>query len=145
MIAGIFCEAPAADPKKTKRSWAHFGPDCDGPHPWGSHPGIHILGFTAFGADGSERMAAVQTTMLGGLPYTVPRNAIFAHPTAAEGLDRLRRRHTSKTIGMDLRTDLPATSKNRREAVAKPPAECSEFPMVARSTRGPSRAIPLIL
>ena len=34
-------------------------------------------------------MAAVQTAMLGGLPYTVLRDAIFTHPTAAEGLDLL--------------------------------------------------------
>jgi pyruvate/2-oxoglutarate dehydrogenase complex dihydrolipoamide dehydrogenase (E3) component len=45
-----------------------------------------ILGFTAFGAEGSEMMAAVQTAMLGGLPYTILRDAIFTHPTAAEGL-----------------------------------------------------------
>jgi pyruvate/2-oxoglutarate dehydrogenase complex dihydrolipoamide dehydrogenase (E3) component len=45
-----------------------------------------ILGFTAFGAEVSEMMAAVQTAMLGGLPYTVLRDAIFTHPTAAEGL-----------------------------------------------------------
>lgn len=45
-----------------------------------------ILGFTAFGAEGSEMMAAVQTAILGGLPYTVLRDAIFTHPTAAEGL-----------------------------------------------------------
>ena len=45
-----------------------------------------ILGFTAFGVEASEMMAAVQTAMLGGLPYTVLRDAIFTHPTAAEGL-----------------------------------------------------------
>jgi pyruvate/2-oxoglutarate dehydrogenase complex dihydrolipoamide dehydrogenase (E3) component len=45
-----------------------------------------ILGFTALGAEGSEMMAAVQTAMLGKLPYTTLRDAIFAHPTAAEGL-----------------------------------------------------------
>jgi pyruvate/2-oxoglutarate dehydrogenase complex dihydrolipoamide dehydrogenase (E3) component len=45
-----------------------------------------ILGFTAFGAEASEMMAAVQTAMLGGLPYTVLRDAIFTHPTAAAGL-----------------------------------------------------------
>ena len=48
-----------------------------------------ILGFTAFGAEASEMMAAVQTAMLGGLPYTVLRDAIFTHPTAAEGLGPL--------------------------------------------------------
>jgi pyruvate/2-oxoglutarate dehydrogenase complex dihydrolipoamide dehydrogenase (E3) component len=48
-----------------------------------------ILGFTAFGVEASEMMAAVQTAMLGGLPYTVLRDAIFTHPTAAEGLGPL--------------------------------------------------------
>ncbi len=45
-----------------------------------------ILGFVAVGVEASEMMAAVQTAMLGGLPYTLLRDAIFAHPTAAEGL-----------------------------------------------------------
>lgn len=45
-----------------------------------------ILGFTAFGAEASELMAAVQTAMLGNLPYTLLRDAIFAHPTTVEGL-----------------------------------------------------------
>jgi len=44
-----------------------------------------VLGFTAFGTEASEMMAAVQTAMLGGLPYTVLRDAIFAHSTVAEG------------------------------------------------------------
>ena len=45
-----------------------------------------ILGFTALGVEGSELMAAVQTAMLGQLPFTVLRDALFTHPTAAEGL-----------------------------------------------------------
>ena len=45
-----------------------------------------ILGFTAFGAEASEMMAAVQTAMLAKLPYTGLRDAILAHPTMAEGL-----------------------------------------------------------
>jgi pyruvate/2-oxoglutarate dehydrogenase complex dihydrolipoamide dehydrogenase (E3) component len=45
-----------------------------------------ILGFTAFGAEASEPMAAAQTAMLGGMPYTALRDAIFTHPTMAEGL-----------------------------------------------------------
>jgi pyruvate/2-oxoglutarate dehydrogenase complex dihydrolipoamide dehydrogenase (E3) component len=45
-----------------------------------------ILGFTAFGAEASELMAVAQTAMLGRLPYTALRDAIFTHPTAAEGL-----------------------------------------------------------
>jgi pyruvate/2-oxoglutarate dehydrogenase complex dihydrolipoamide dehydrogenase (E3) component len=45
-----------------------------------------ILGFTAFGVGAGEIMAAVQVAMLGGLPYTALRDAIFTHPTLAEGL-----------------------------------------------------------
>jgi pyruvate/2-oxoglutarate dehydrogenase complex dihydrolipoamide dehydrogenase (E3) component len=45
-----------------------------------------ILGFTAFGVEASEMMAVVQTAMLGRLPYTALRDAIFTHPTSAEGL-----------------------------------------------------------
>jgi pyruvate/2-oxoglutarate dehydrogenase complex dihydrolipoamide dehydrogenase (E3) component len=45
-----------------------------------------ILGFTAFGTEATELMATVQTAMLGGLPYTLLRDAIYTHPTAAEGL-----------------------------------------------------------
>lgn len=48
-----------------------------------------ILGFTVFGAEASELMATVQTAMLGNLPYTALRDALFAHPTAAEGLTLL--------------------------------------------------------
>jgi pyruvate/2-oxoglutarate dehydrogenase complex dihydrolipoamide dehydrogenase (E3) component len=49
-------------------------------------PDDRILGFTAFGVEASELMAVVQTAMLGGMPYTALRDAIFTHPTAAEGL-----------------------------------------------------------
>lgn len=45
-----------------------------------------ILGFTVFGAEASELMATVQTAMLGDLPFTALRDALFTHPTAAEGL-----------------------------------------------------------
>ena len=45
-----------------------------------------ILGLTVFGADASEILAAVQTAMLARLPYTALRDAIFTHPTPAEGL-----------------------------------------------------------
>jgi pyruvate/2-oxoglutarate dehydrogenase complex dihydrolipoamide dehydrogenase (E3) component len=45
-----------------------------------------ILGFTAFGAEASELMAVAQTAMGGGIPYTVLRETIWTHPTAAEGL-----------------------------------------------------------
>ena len=45
-----------------------------------------ILGFTVLGAEASELMATVQTAMLGRLPFTTLRDALFTHPTAAEGL-----------------------------------------------------------
>ena len=45
-----------------------------------------ILGFTAFGAEAGEVMSVVQTAMLAKLQYTSLRDAIFAHPTMAEGL-----------------------------------------------------------
>jgi pyruvate/2-oxoglutarate dehydrogenase complex dihydrolipoamide dehydrogenase (E3) component len=54
-----------------------------------------ILGFTVFGAEASELMATVQTAMLGKLPYTALRDALFAHPTAAEGLTLLLANMTS--------------------------------------------------
>lgn len=45
-----------------------------------------ILGFSAFGAEAGEIMASVQVAMIAGLPYTALRDAIFTHPTMAEGL-----------------------------------------------------------
>ena len=45
-----------------------------------------ILGFTALGAAAGEIIAPVQVAMLGGLPYTALRDAIFTHPTMPEGL-----------------------------------------------------------
>jgi pyruvate/2-oxoglutarate dehydrogenase complex dihydrolipoamide dehydrogenase (E3) component len=51
--------------------------------------GDRIVGFTMIGPEAGEVMAAVQIAMLGGLPYTVFRDAILAHPTMAEGLNEL--------------------------------------------------------
>ena len=48
-----------------------------------------IIGFTAFGYEASEQMAAVQTAMIGHVPYTALRDAIFTHPTMSEGLNEL--------------------------------------------------------
>jgi pyruvate/2-oxoglutarate dehydrogenase complex dihydrolipoamide dehydrogenase (E3) component len=45
-----------------------------------------ILGFTMLGPEAGEVMASVQTAMLAGMPYTGLRDAIFTHPTMAEGL-----------------------------------------------------------
>jgi pyruvate/2-oxoglutarate dehydrogenase complex dihydrolipoamide dehydrogenase (E3) component len=48
-----------------------------------------ILGFTMIGAEAGEVMAAVQMSMLAGLPYPRVRDAILAHPTMGEGLGLL--------------------------------------------------------
>jgi pyruvate/2-oxoglutarate dehydrogenase complex dihydrolipoamide dehydrogenase (E3) component len=48
-----------------------------------------ILGFTMFGHGAGEVIAVVQTAMLADAPYTVLRDAIFTHPTMAEGLNVL--------------------------------------------------------
>jgi pyruvate/2-oxoglutarate dehydrogenase complex dihydrolipoamide dehydrogenase (E3) component len=48
-----------------------------------------ILGFTAFAFEASELMVAMQTAMLGHLPYTVLHDAILTHPTMSEGLSQL--------------------------------------------------------
>ena len=48
-----------------------------------------ILGFTAFGPEAGELMGAVQTAILAQQPYTILRDAIFAHPTMMEGLKYL--------------------------------------------------------
>jgi len=48
-----------------------------------------ILGFTGFGPEAGELMGTVQLAMLAGVPYTVLRDAMFAHPTMTEGLKAL--------------------------------------------------------
>jgi pyruvate/2-oxoglutarate dehydrogenase complex dihydrolipoamide dehydrogenase (E3) component len=48
-----------------------------------------ILGCAILGIEGGEIMAMVQMAMMGKLPYTVLRDAIFAHPTLAESLNNL--------------------------------------------------------
>ncbi len=48
-----------------------------------------ILGFTMLGPEAGEVMAVMQTAMLSGVPFTVLRDAIIAHPTMAEGLNVL--------------------------------------------------------
>jgi pyruvate/2-oxoglutarate dehydrogenase complex dihydrolipoamide dehydrogenase (E3) component len=51
--------------------------------------GERILGFTAFGVEAGEVVAAVQVAMVAGLSYATLRDTIFTHPTIAEGLNEL--------------------------------------------------------
>jgi pyruvate/2-oxoglutarate dehydrogenase complex dihydrolipoamide dehydrogenase (E3) component len=48
-----------------------------------------ILGCTVLGIEGGEIMAMMQIAMMGKLPYTALRDAVFAHPTLAESLNSL--------------------------------------------------------
>jgi pyruvate/2-oxoglutarate dehydrogenase complex dihydrolipoamide dehydrogenase (E3) component len=48
-----------------------------------------ILGFTMIGAEADGLLAAMQMAVLAKLPYPAVRDAIFAHPTMAEGLGSL--------------------------------------------------------
>jgi pyruvate/2-oxoglutarate dehydrogenase complex dihydrolipoamide dehydrogenase (E3) component len=48
-----------------------------------------ILGFTMIGAEADGLLAAMQMAMLAKVPYPAVRDAIFAHPTMAEGLGLL--------------------------------------------------------
>jgi len=48
-----------------------------------------ILGCVVLGIEGGEIMTILQIAMMGKLPYTALRDAIFAHPTLAEGLNNL--------------------------------------------------------
>ncbi len=48
-----------------------------------------ILGAAILGANGGELMSVLEIAMMGKLPYTALRDAIFAHPTFAESLNVL--------------------------------------------------------
>jgi pyruvate/2-oxoglutarate dehydrogenase complex dihydrolipoamide dehydrogenase (E3) component len=48
-----------------------------------------ILGCAVLGLEGGELMAMFEIAMMGHLPYTVLKDAIFAHPTLAESLNNL--------------------------------------------------------
>src|SRR5690606_39613183 len=50
-------------------------------------PIYRILGAALLGRDAGEVLSAVQMAMLGQLPYQQVRDAIFTHPTMAEGLN----------------------------------------------------------
>ena len=48
-----------------------------------------ILGCAVLGLEGGEIMAMLQVAMMGGLTYSVLRDAVFAHPTLAESMNNL--------------------------------------------------------
>jgi hypothetical protein len=48
-----------------------------------------ILGCAILGIEGGEIMAMLEIAMMGKVPYTVLRDAVFEHPTLAESLNNL--------------------------------------------------------
>jgi pyruvate/2-oxoglutarate dehydrogenase complex dihydrolipoamide dehydrogenase (E3) component len=48
-----------------------------------------ILGAAVLGIEGGEVMAVLEVAIMGKLPYTALRDAVFAHPTLAEALNNL--------------------------------------------------------
>ncbi|GAA4401679.1 mercuric reductase [Nibrella viscosa] len=48
-----------------------------------------ILGAAILGMEGGELMAMLQIAMMGKVPYTALRDAVFSHPTLAESLNTL--------------------------------------------------------
>jgi pyruvate/2-oxoglutarate dehydrogenase complex dihydrolipoamide dehydrogenase (E3) component len=60
-----------------------------------------ILGFSMLGPSAGEVTAVVQAAMLAGLPYTALRDAIFTHPTMAEGLNVLLANPPAREAGDD--------------------------------------------
>ena len=48
-----------------------------------------ILGAAVLGIEGGEIMAQLQLAIMGHIPYTALRDAVFAHPTLAESLNNL--------------------------------------------------------
>ena len=54
-----------------------------------------ILGAAVLGIEGGEIMSMLQLAMMGKMPFTTLRDAIFAHPTLAESLNNLFTHFTS--------------------------------------------------
>ncbi len=50
---------------------------------------LQMLGAAILGIEGGEIMSQIQLAMMGKLPYTVLKDAVFAHPTLAESLNNL--------------------------------------------------------
>ncbi len=48
-----------------------------------------MLGAAVLGIEGGEIMSQIQLAMMGKLPYTILKDAVFAHPTLAESLNNL--------------------------------------------------------
>src|ERR1700704_1507617 len=79
-------------PKKVAGSW--------GRRPLCSQPKQTAFSFTMLGPGAGEGIATVQTSMLGGFPYTRLGDFILTHPTMAEGLIVLFANVPARTNGL---------------------------------------------
>lgn len=59
-----------------------------------------LLGCAVLGPEAGELMSMLQLAMMGGIPYTRLRDAIFAHPTLAESLNMLFAAPEAAAAGM---------------------------------------------
>lgn len=48
-----------------------------------------IMGCSILGIQGGELMSMLEIAMIGKVPYTVVKEAVFAHPTLGESLNTL--------------------------------------------------------
>jgi pyruvate/2-oxoglutarate dehydrogenase complex dihydrolipoamide dehydrogenase (E3) component len=62
------------------------------------HRTQRILGAAVLGIEGGEIASLIQVAMLGELPYTALRDAMFAHPTLAESLNNVFRKLEPSTL-----------------------------------------------
>ncbi len=76
-----------------------------------------ILGFTMVGPEAGEVMAVVQTAMLAGFSFTVLRDAIFTHPTMAEGLNSLF--STIQPLRPSARTEAAGDGRLQRDLTSR--------------------------
>jgi hypothetical protein len=68
-------------------------------------------------------MAVAQTAMVGGIPYTVLRDTIWTHPTAAEGLLGL---FANPPVAPATESSISSRSVNRGRAVSTAAAAAKE-------------------
>jgi hypothetical protein len=70
-----------------------------------------ILGAAILNVEGGEVVAVLQVAMLGRLPYTTIRDAIFSHPTLTESLNDL-------FMAMDMPMPMPVAGSTRVDEAA---------------------------
>jgi pyruvate/2-oxoglutarate dehydrogenase complex dihydrolipoamide dehydrogenase (E3) component len=70
-----------------------------------------ILGCAILGVEGGEVAAMIQIAMMGGVPYTILRDTIFAHPTLSESLNTLFATIDEDEIQMTSQAEMGCSSR----------------------------------